>query len=53
MTSKRTSEFRAGSPAPKPQKRATKWNARAAQMRQDRPFVYPQPGRGQNGESSN
>jgi hypothetical protein len=53
MTSKRASEFRAGSPAPKPQRKSTKWNVRAAQMRQDRPFVYSKPGRGQSGESAN
>lgn len=50
---KRASEFKGGNPKPKQQKKNLKWNARAAQMRQERPFVYRTPGRGQNGESQN
>ena len=53
MASKRKAEFQTGAPTPKPQARNTKWNIRANNLKQERPFVYPTRGRGQNGESSN
>jgi hypothetical protein len=53
MASKRKAEFQTGSPKPQSQKRTTKWNLRAAQMKQEHPFVYPSRGRGQSGESAN